>query len=259
MTRRPGYPWERVVSIVVVTGFLAAWEILQRLTGYPPRFVAPLPSEVAVFTANRWQFFIQHLAITLAEAGMGFLLGNLLAVGLAVASVYSRTVEQVLMPFALAVRSVPLIAITPVLIFLLGLGWESKVAVAVIVCFFPTLVNMTVGLRTVDHRLLELMHVLNASWWQVLVRVRFPSSWPAFFAAVKIAVPSSILGAAVAEWVNASAGVGYLIIVSTYQFNTAQLYSTMFLITVVSALLYLFVLRLESWLLPWRRYLPENL
>ncbi|MDR7523610.1 MAG: ABC transporter permease [Armatimonadota bacterium] len=245
--------------MVVVAGFLAAWEILQRLTGYPPRFVAPLPSEVAVFTVNRWQFFIQHLAITLAEAGMGFLLGNLLAVGLAVASVYSRTVEQVLMPFAVAVRSVPLIAITPVLIFLLGLGWESKVAVAVIVCFFPTLVNMTVGLRTVDHRLLELMHVLNASWWQVLVRVRFPSSWPAFFAAVKIAVPSSILGAAVAEWVNASAGVGYLIIVSTYQFNTAQLYSTMFLITVVSAALYLFVLRLESWLLPWRRYLPENL
>lgn len=259
MTRRPGRMLERVVAVLVLGGFLVAWETIQRLTGYPPTFVAPLPSEVAALAIRKWDFFAEHMAVTLAEAGAGFLLGNLLAIGLAVASVYSRLIERALMPFALAVRSIPLIAITPVLIFLLGLGWESKVAVAVLVCFFPTLVNMTVGLRAVDHHLLELMHVLNASWWQVLIRVRFPSSWPAFFAALKIAVPSSILGAAVAEWLNASAGVGYLIIVSTYQFNTVQLYSTMFLITVISALLYVLVVRLEDWLVPWRRYLPESL
>jgi NitT/TauT family transport system permease protein len=241
---------------MAMVGFFVAWEVLQRLTGYPPEFIAPLPSEVLLFTVEKWQFLMGHLFVTLCEAGAGFVLGNVLAVGLAVASIYNREVERAIMPFALALRSIPLIAITPVLIFLLGMGWESKVAVAVLVSFFPTLVNMVVGLRSVDHRLIELMHVLNASWWQVLVRVRLPSSWPSFFAALKIAVPSSFLGAAVAEWINASAGIGYLIIISTYQFNTVQLYATMFISTAVSALAYTAIVWLEGRWLPWRRYLP---
>lgn len=257
MTRRSEGLLQRLLAPIVLLGFFAVWEVGQRLTGYPPRFVAPLPTEAMMFLAARWSFFVEHLAVTLGEAGLGFVLGNLLAIGLAVASVYSRLVERAVMPFALAFRSIPLIALTPVLIFLLGLGWQSKVAVAVLICFFPTLVNMTVGLRTVDPRLLELMHVLDASWWQVLTRVRFPSSWPAFFAALKIAVPSAILGAAVAEWINASAGVGYLIIISTYQFNTVQLYATMFSVTAVSATLYLAVVWLEQWLLPWRRHVGQ--
>ncbi len=88
--------------------------------------------------------------------------------------------------------------------------------------------------------------------------MRFPSSWPAFFAALRIAVPSSTLGAAVAEWINASAGIGYLIIISTYQFNTVQLYSTMFVTAVISALIYLAVAWLETRLVPWRKYLPST-
>ncbi|MBI4639811.1 MAG: ABC transporter permease [Candidatus Tectomicrobia bacterium] len=247
--------WLQLVPAGVIVGFFGAWELIQRLVGYPPDFIAPLPSSVLIFTARNWRFLLWHLAVTLAEAGAGFALGNLLAVGLAIASVYNAEIERAIMPFALAIRSIPLIAITPVLIFLLGVGWESKVAVAVLVSFFPTLVNMIVGLRSVDHRLLELMHVLNASWWQILIRVRIPSAWPSFFAALKIAVPSSILGAAVAEWINASAGIGYLIIISTYQFNTVQLYTTMFITTIVSALVYLAVVWLENQLLPWRKYL----
>jgi len=248
----------RLTVPIVLLVFFAVWEVGERLTGYPPKFVAPLPTEAIVFLAARWRFFFDHLTVTLGEAGLGFVLGNLLAIGIAVASVYSRLVERAAMPFALGFRSIPIIALTPVLIFLLGLGWQSKVAVAVLICFFPTLVNMTVGLRTVDPKLLELMHVLDATWWQVLFRVRFPSSWPAFFAALKIAVPSAILGAAVAEWINASAGVGYLIIISTYQFNTIQLYATMFSVTVVSAALYLAVVWLEQWLLPWQRYMSHG-
>lgn len=257
MTRRSKGLVERLTAPIVLLVFFTVWEVGQRLTGYPPKFVAPLPTEAIALLAARWSFFGNHLAVTLSEAGSGFVLGNLLAIGLAVASVYSRLMERAVMPFALAFRSIPLIALTPVLIFLLGLGWQSKVAVAVLICFFPTLVNMTVGLRTVDPRLLELMHVLDATWWQILIRVRFPSAWPAFFAALKIAVPSAILGAAVAEWINASAGVGYLIIISTYQFNTVQLYATMFAVTAVSAGLYLAVVWLERRLLPWWRHVSQ--
>ena len=244
----------RILPGLTIVGFLALWEIVQRSFDYPPQFVAPLPSDVVRFIASSAGLLAYHMGVTLAEATCGFVLGTLLAVTLAVGSVYSPKIQRAIMPFAIALKSIPLIALAPVLIFLLGLGIASKIAVAVLVSFFPTLVNMIVGLRAVDHRLLELMHVLDASWWQVLIRVRFPSAWPAFLAALKIAVPSSILGAAVAEWINASAGIGYLIIVSTYQFNTVQLYATMFVVTAVSALLFFAVSLLERKVLRWRTF-----
>lgn len=245
-------PW------LFILGFFVVWQVGQSLLDYPPEFVMPQPSSVLRYTVENWSFLLEHLAVTLMEAGAGFLLGTLLAVSLAIASVYNAQLERIIMPFALAVRSIPLIAITPVLILLLGLGWQSKVAVATIVVFFPTLVNMIVGLRSVDPRLLELLHVLDASWRQGLTRVRLPSSAPSFFAALKIAVPSSILGAAVAEWINASAGIGYLIIIATYQFDTVMLYSTMFVTTVVSALAYYLVVWLEGVLLPWRAHIRQS-
>lgn len=249
---------ERLTPLLVIVGVFLVWEVGQRLSGWPPEFIAPLPSAALQFTVARAGFLLSNLAVTLAEAAGGFTIGNVLAVALAVVCVYNRTVERVVMPFALAVRSIPLIALTPVLIFLLGFEWQSKVAVAALICFFPTLVNMIVGLRSVDHRQFELMHVLNASTLQVFLRLRFPSSVPSFFAALRIAVPSSILGAAVAEWINASAGIGYLIIVSTYQFNTVQLYATMLITTLASAAAYLAVIGLERWLIPWRRHLPAT-
>lgn len=245
-------PW------LFIIGFFVVWQVGQSLLDYPPEFVVPRPSAVLGYTVENWSFLLEHLAVTLLEASAGFLLGTLLAVSLAIVSVYNPQLERIIMPFALAVRSIPLIAITPVLILLFGLGWQSKVAVATIVVFFPTLVNMMVGLRSVDPRLLELLHVLDANWRQELLRVRLPSSAPSFFAALKIAVPSAILGAAVAEWINANAGIGYLIIIATYQFNTPMLYSTMFVTTVVSALTYYLVVWLEGVLLPWRAYIKQS-
>jgi ABC-type nitrate/sulfonate/bicarbonate transport system permease component len=90
------------------------------------------------------------------------------------------------------------------------------------------------------------------------MRVRLPSSAPSFFAALKIAVPSSILGAAVAEWINASAGIGYLIILATYQFDPVMLYATMLVTTVVSGLAYYAVVKLEVMLLPWRQHVTRS-
>jgi NitT/TauT family transport system permease protein len=244
---------DKLIPVWALLIFFLLWELIERATGFPPDFIIPLPSDIFGYIINRAAFLGEHLLVTLIEAALGFLLGNLLAVILAVASVFSAKAERVIMPFALALRSIPIIAITPVIIFILGFGMESKVAVATIITFFPMLVNLTVGLKSVDHRLMELLYVLNANKWQTLMRVRLPSSMPSFFAALKIAVPSSILGAAVAEWINASAGIGYLIIISTYQFDTLMLYATMFVSTAVSAAAYLSVIGLEGVLLPWKK------
>lgn len=244
---------QRLLPWILIALFFVIWQVGQTVTDYPPEFIVPRPSDVILYTVENAAFLLEHLRVTLLEAAAGFVLGTVAAILLAIVSVYNAQLERVIMPFALALRSIPLIAITPVLILLLGLGWQSKVAVATIVVFFPTLVNMIVGLRSVDARLLELLHVLDANWQQELIRVRLPSSAPSFFAALKIAVPSSILGAAVAEWINASAGIGYLIILATYQFDPVMLYATMLVTTVVSGVAYYAVVKLEALLLPWRQ------
>jgi NitT/TauT family transport system permease protein len=241
-------------SVGAMVGIILLWEIGQRLSGFPPKYIVPLPSSIVKYLADEWLFLLHHLSITLAEAGIGFIIGNIFAIALAVGCVFSAQLKRVIMPFALALRSIPIIAITPVLVFMLGVGWLPKLAVAALVTFFPTLVNMVVGLTSVDYRMLELMHVLNANKMQILMRIRYPSSIPSLFAALKIAVPSAILGAAIAEWINASAGIGYLIIISTYQFKTEMLYATMVVTTAITAAAYLLIIWLEGLIVPWQKH-----
>lgn len=236
---------------LVFAGLVLAWEVLGRVF-HLPDFVVPLPSVIGAELYRKGPLILNGLGVTLLEALAGFLVGNAVALTLAILSIYSPLVDRLVMPFALAVRSIPVVALTPLLILLLGVDWKPKVAVAALVVFFPTLVNMAIGLRSVDARAFELMHVLNASRWQVLLRLRFPSSVPYFFAALKVAVPSAVLGAAVAEWINSGAGIGYLIIIATFQFQTPLLYATMVVACVATMILYWGVGLLERWLVPWR-------
>ena len=232
-------------------GGVIVWEALGRALHWPD-YVVPLPSVIGAELYKKAPVIMTGLWVTLLEAAAGFVVGNVIALALAIVSIYSPLVDRLVMPFALAVRSVPVVALTPLLILLLGVDWKPKVAVAALVVFFPTLVNMAIGLRAVDARAFELMHVLNASRWQVLLRLRFPSSVPYFFAALKVAVPSAVLGAAVAEWINAGAGIGYLIIIATFQLQTPLLYATMVVACAATMVLYWGVSLLERWLVPWR-------
>src|SRR5712691_8804287 len=111
---------------------------------------------------------------------------------------------------AIALRSVPFVALAPVLVIWLGNGLAPKIVIASLVCFFPTLVNMTRGLRSVDPEALELMYSLSANRWQVLWRLRWPSALPFLFSALKISAAGAVLGAVVAEWIGSDLGIGYL-------------------------------------------------
>jgi NitT/TauT family transport system permease protein len=243
--------WDWLLPAGVIAGLVLVWEVLGRVFDMPD-YIVPLPSVIGAELMKKGSMILSNLWITLLEALGGFLLGNVVALALAIVSIYSPLVDRIVMPFALAVRSIPVVALTPLLILLLGVDWKPKVAVAGLVVFFPTLVNMAIGLRAVDARAFELMHVLNASRGQVLLRLRFPSSVPYFFAALKVAVPSAVLGAAVAEWINAGAGIGYLIIIATFQFQTPLLYATMVVACATTMILYWSVGLLERWLVPWR-------
>ena len=123
----------------------------------------------------------RHAWITIVEATLGFVVGNLVGVGLAVAFLYSRGLERGLFPIAQTIRSIPIVALAPLFLLWFGNGMSPKIMTAVLICFFPTLVNTFRGLSSVDRLNLELFHTLAASPWQVFWKVRWPAALPYMF------------------------------------------------------------------------------
>ena len=229
---------------------LFVWWALVEGRGVKP-FIAPAPQVVAVTLVQKYDILLTNLWPTAIEAVSGFLIGNLAAIGIATLFVHRKWVQLAFFPIAVLINSIPVVAKAPILILLLGNGMPPKIAIAAIVCFFPTLVNMVRGLEAVSPQLLELMHVLSASKWDVFIRVRLQTSVPYLFAALKIASSTAVIGAIVGEWIGSQVGIGALIIQATYNFDSALLYATVICGSVFSVLFYLTILLIERLCTRW--------
>jgi NitT/TauT family transport system permease protein len=165
--------------------------------------------------------------------------------------VHRKSIEQAFFPIAVLIHSIPVVAIAPILVLLMGNGLAPKVSIAAIICFFPTLVNMVRGLEAVSPQLLELMHVLSASKWEVFIRLRLQTSVPYLFSALKIAASTAVVGAIVGEWIGSQQGIGALIIQATYNFDSALLYATVICGSAFSVLFFLAIRLLERLCVRW--------
>lgn len=214
-------------------------------------FIAPSPVAVAHVLVDRFGILMTNLAPTAFEAVCGFLLGNFAAISLATVFVYSKTTEESLFPIAVMVNTIPVVAKAPILVLLLGNGMEPKIAIAAIICFFPTLVNMTRGLRDVRAEQLELMRILSATSREVFFRIRVPNALPYLFSALKIAASTAVIGAIVGEWIGSNTGIGALIIQATYNFDSPLLYATIVVGSTFSALFFGVISLAERSMLRW--------
>jgi NitT/TauT family transport system permease protein len=251
---RPGVVLLRrlVLPLVVGVVLVVLWDVIVRLFAIPP-FVIPTPLSVWRALVKEHAMLLDNAVPTIVESLGGFLLGNVVAIGAAIAFVHSRTLERALYPVAVAVRTLPIVAIAPILVLMLGNGYAPKIAIAALITFFPTLVNMVEGLEAADAQAMELMHVLSASRTETFRYVRWPASLPYLFSAMRIASTSSVLGALVAEWIGTNKGLGYLIVLTTYDFRTALLYAAM-AVTSAVALAFFFLVSVLEWLLiRWER------
>jgi ABC-type nitrate/sulfonate/bicarbonate transport system permease component len=229
-----------VLTLVIV---LAAWQALILLLGISP-FIAKGPLDVWnwLFTvpaaeANR-ALILTNLGITLTDAFLGFVAGMLLALVLATVFTLSRGIENALMPIALLLRSVPLVAFIPVLILITGRGPSIAVVTGAIVVLFPALVNIAFGLRSASPQVSDVIAVYGGTAFAALRKVALPSSLPAFFAAIKISIPGAITGALLAEWLATGEGLGWTIVVAAAQVKNAEVWSSVVVITIVSMVLY---------------------
>lgn len=232
------------VAIVVI------WQLVCVVFGIPA-YIIPTPLLVWDSLTANWAMLVANTWPTALESLLGFLLGNGVAIVLAVLFVHWKSAERALMPVAVFVRTIPIVAVAPVLVIMLGTGYAPKVAIAALISFFPTLVNMVRGLESVDKQSLELLRVLSASRSEVFWKVRMFASLPYLFSSLKISATSSVIGAIVAEWIGSQVGLGYLIIQATYNFNTPLLYATMTVASVMAFVFFAAIGILERLVVTW--------
>jgi len=248
----PGRRREAALSVLLGLAVVAVWELVVRAFAVPV-YVVPAPTAVIVALGRGLAsgVYIVHLAYTLVEALLGFVIGSLLGLMLGAAIARSPLLERVIYPYVVGFQALPKIAIAPLLIMWLGFGIWSKVAMVAMIAFFPMLVNVITGLRAADRDSLDLMRSLSASEWQVFRMLRLPYALPYIFAALDIAIVFSLLAAIVAEFVGSQSGMGNLILQMNFSMDVAGVFAVLIILSVVGVALHLVVAKLQRRVVFW--------
>ncbi|MBN2980858.1 ABC transporter permease [Cohnella algarum] len=235
--------------VVYALGLLILWEAAVLIFDLP-LYLLPAPSDVVqVIGAD----LLSNMGVTMFEALLGFLLANVLGFVTAVIFVHSRPVEKGMFPLAIALKTTPVVALAPLLVIWLGTGYWSKVAASMIICFFPILVNSVKGLKAVEHEAWELFTAYKGSRWEIFWKLRLPNSLPYVMSALKISSSLAIVGAIVGEFVGASKGLGYMVLVSSYHLDTPVMFSAIAAAAVCGLILFGILSWLEKKLIFWQK------
>ncbi len=248
---------------ITLVAVLVIWQGSIWAFGLKP-FVAKGPADVYKFlfdmpiSATVRGELLGKLGETLADAVVGFAAGLVFALVAAIVFQLSKGIEAALMPIALLLRSVPLIAFAPVIIMIFGRDFWTVAVMGGIVVLFPALVNIAFGLKSASPQMVDLIEVYGGNAFTALRKVALPSSLPAFFAAVRISAPGAITGALLAEWLATGDGIGGVIngYITSAQFN--KVWAAVVLVTAVSLVLYNLMLTVENTVLTRMGMHPEK-
>jgi NitT/TauT family transport system permease protein len=239
-----------VASTVLVSIIL--WDVIIRIFRIPD-FLVPPPLAVLnqFITGKGFSLLMTHSLVTLYETGLGFILGIVIGVFLAILIVYSPFLQTAIYPLLVVAQVIPKLALAPLVLIWFGYGILSKVVIAFLISFFPIIVNTASGLREVEPEMIDLVTSLNATKWQVFKKIRFPNSLPHLFSGLKISITFAVIGAIVGEFVGADTGIGYLIIIATHELKTALLFAAIIISSIIGIFAYGVIVLLEKILIPW--------
>ncbi|MFQ5398023.1 MAG: ABC transporter permease [Anaerolineae bacterium] len=245
--------------LLIILSFLVlllGWQLLVWWGGYD-RFILPGPGDVwrQLLIVIKDGRLPRHALITISEVIPGLLLGCLVAAPLGYLLTKSQLAERLLSPYLIASQAIPVIAIAPLLTIWIRSTYWARVLVAVLVVFFPILINIIAGLRSVPHELYDLMESLQATRRQVFSKLELPASLPILLAGFKVGATLSVIGALVGEFVQPkSQGLGYLLVTARYQFKTDLVFVVLLTLGSIALSMYGLVALLERRLLRWRAY-----
>lgn len=235
---------------VLILAAVAGLMQVAKDAGWLP-ITVPSPTEIAGAFDRSADDLFYHMGPTVLAALAGYGIALVLAGGLgATATAWQRAKKPVL-TFGVVVDSIPLIALTPILMLWIGNGIESRIVIATIASLFPLLVGTVQGLGAIDRNRTELFHVLSASRLQWLRMLALPSALPYVFAAMKIAAPLSVLGALIAEWVNAERGLGIMMVYALFSFDVPLVWLTIISVCALAMIGYGAVALAERLLVTW--------
>ncbi|MFT4288913.1 ABC transporter permease [Nocardioides sp.] len=237
---RPRRWWHAPVQLVATLGVvLGGWQALVASTD--PYF-GKRPADVWRFVTTADQDVLAPvwtaLGETVAHTLSGFVAGLVLAVLGALLVVASPTAEATLMPIAMTLRTVPLVAMTPLIALVFGRGFWSVLVVSGVVTFFPALVTIVGGLRAVPAAAVEIVQVYGGGRWAALRLVRIPAALPSMFAAARVSAPLAVTGALLAEWLATGNGTGFMMLRAGATGNYNVMWTLVVLVTVLAVLLY---------------------
>lgn len=243
-------PWLGLMS--VMAGLLA-WELISHYSGLP-RFILPAPHDVWLSFVKTLKngMLLYHTAITLTEVLLGMLVGVCFATVVGYMLAKSRALEKILSPYLVASQAIPIVAIAPLLVIWLGDGILSKVLICSLIVFFPVLVNTVVGVRAVPTALYDLMNSVRATRWQILFKLEVPAALPILLGGLRIGATLSVIGAIVGELVDAEEGLGYLLQLGDFQYDTSMVYVAVFALIFLALALYGIVAWIERKFLVWQ-------
>lgn len=242
-------------SLLLLALFLAVWEWGPGWLGMP-EFILPRFSRVVHEAGVMWSNsnLLVHFGITALEVVIGFLLGSLLGLAVGVVLGLSPRAEAMLSPYILALQIAPKVAFAPLFVMWLGYTIYPKIIVAVLIVFFPVMINVLSAIRTVDPDMVNLVRTLNASRWQIFYLVEFRSAMPALFSGLRIASTLAVIGVTVGELVGGNKGLGFLLVDGEGQGNTAAVFVAICALTVTGIVTYGAVVWAERRVL---HYLPK--
>jgi len=244
--------WNVALTILLFCSSILAWELIVRAFEIPT-FIFPAPSKVAMalwrgFASGLYQ---KHLYYTLLETVLGFLLGSALGFFLGTAVALNRYVEYFFYPYIVMFQSLPKVALAPLIVVWFGLGLKSQVINTALVAFFPLLVNTMVGLKSADEDRMNLMRSLAASDNQIFWMLKLPNALPFVMAGLDVAMIFALIGAIVAEFVGARAGLGMLIQSMNFNMDVSGQFSVLLILSIVGLLLNRCILLIRRRVLFW--------
>lgn len=236
----------------VLLGCAGLWQLLAG--NFIPEFYLPTPkqvlSELTLWVKDGSLFL--HIGATLVPAVKGFVIATIAAILLGYALAMAKFAGKVIEPFIAALYGIPIVALVPLMILWVGIGDELAVAVAVLASFFLMFFNVYFGIRDVSQALIDQVMIAGGSRWDIAMRVRMPSAFIWVVAGMKVAVPHSIVGVVVAEFLTGHRGLGFLLSSNAAQFNAPGTYAAVATLAIISFLLDRLLFLLTSRALMWK-------
>lgn len=235
------------ISLII---FILIWELYILSSGIP-NYLLPSFNDILYSFFNNFNRLAYHWSFTLTEAISGFLIANIISGVISLLAFRHKFIENIVLPYAIILKTIPVIAFAPLLILWFGSGMGSRVAVVILMCFFPSLVNMLRGIKSIDTTLIQFFKVYKASPLQSIIWLVIPSTLPYLFASLKISISLAIIGAIISEFITANKGLGFLIITGYYTLDIPLVFTAIIISSLTGLFGYFLIDYLEKKVIFW--------